>query len=599
MKILNKIQNNQQAEDVPDAEWDDLDRLIRDQGLQDAACLAHADCVAPAAQSRSYSILDFNPNASPVTICDSFSLGFFGSEVCVRMERRVDPTHEILELMGRVLSDFDISTKQLKEVFSSLKKKRASWRPVAHIEPDRFRGAQVLISKDRQRAWLVVSPDMHAGHIAMNQVLAELDKHGLRERADMPRIMYMLENGLFRQAVLIARGAPPEHGRDAALHFHFNPGRSLLPRLMANGDADFKNIENIPMAEPGAVLVSRTPATPGAAGVDVTGREIPAHPGHDTCIPRGRNTSLSPDGNKLVADIKGHVIFDNGALGVDAILYIPGDVDYTVGNIDYTGVVVVNGSVRGGFSIRAQGDIRVNGTVEGADLESTGGHVVVRLGVQGRGRAHLRAAGDVRAKFINQAHVQAGRDVVVQEAVMHAQVRAGRRVLARGPKGCLIGGAIHAGQAVVARVFGSASHPDTRIVLESLDPETGEPEREVLKQRYTRAAALRHRARRHWMTPAMRKRHQIYKDEAGTHVPFHTPEAAALNGDVSAQHQALADLYASAGPGGNRLIRALTCIHPKVTVCVEGKGHTFTVNQEACAIRLDQECRISVSGTVI
>ena len=72
---------------------------------------------------------------------------------------------------------------------------------------------------------------------------------------------------------------------------------------------------------------------------------------------------------------------------------VPADVGASTGDIDYDGSVVVKGNVLTGYTIKATGDIIVNGVVEGAKLV-TAGKIVLKRGIQGKGQASLEAGGD-------------------------------------------------------------------------------------------------------------------------------------------------------------------------------------------------------------
>ena len=47
------------------------------------------------------------------------------------------------------------------------------------------------------------------------------------------------------------------------------------------------------------------------------------------------------------------------------VYVVPGDVDFSTGNIDFIGSVKVMGSVRNGFSVKAEGNVEIMGRLEG------------------------------------------------------------------------------------------------------------------------------------------------------------------------------------------------------------------------------------------
>jgi uncharacterized protein (DUF342 family) len=154
----------------------------------------------------------------------------------------------------------------------------------------------------------------------------------------------------------------------------------------------------------------------------------------------------------------------DGVISVEPVLRVQ-DVDFKTGNINFNGVVVIHGSVLDGFHVVAKGDILVSGTVGAARFES-GGNIVIQGGLLGGKKATLTAAGDVQAKFIDDASVTAERSVIVGEYIMHSQVTAGRKVILRGTKGTIIGGVIRAGEEIQARIVGSPRY-DGKTLLEA------------------------------------------------------------------------------------------------------------------------------------
>ena len=98
---------------------------------------------------------------------------------------------------------------------------------------------------------------------------------------------------------------------------------------------------------------------------------------------------------RLIATQDGHLTFAHEAFQVSPLLEIQGDVDYSTGNIDFSGDVHICGDVRENFTVHAQGTVTVDGLVEAATVEA-GGDLVIARGVVGDGRALLKSNGCVR-----------------------------------------------------------------------------------------------------------------------------------------------------------------------------------------------------------
>src|SRR5690606_15317621 len=124
---------------------------------------------------------------------------------------------------------------------------------------------------------------------------------------------------------------------------------------------------------------------------------------------------------------------------------VPGDVDFSTGNIDFIGSVKVMGSVRNGFSVKAAGNVEIMGRLEGGFI-NTGGNIVVKEGIVGQGKGNIKAGGSVYARFLENAQVEARKDVLVGDSIMHSTVRAGGKIVVNGKKGKIVGGLCFAGR---------------------------------------------------------------------------------------------------------------------------------------------------------
>jgi uncharacterized protein (DUF342 family) len=106
------------------------------------------------------------------------------------------------------------------------------------------------------------------------------------------------------------------------------------------------------------------------------------------------------------------------------------------------------------FSVKAQGDVEVYGTVSGGIVE--GKNVLIKMGIQGMHRGHIKANENVVAKFMENAIVYAGNDVIVSDVILHSHVNAAKKVIAEGKRGLITGGTISAGEEIRAQVIGTA-----------------------------------------------------------------------------------------------------------------------------------------------
>jgi len=111
--------------------------------------------------------------------------------------------------------------------------------------------------------------------------------------------------------------------------------------------------------------------------------------------------------------------------------------------------------------------------VEHASLNS-GGNIDIGGGVVGENdmdqpsdefSAHLKAAGDISAKFINSAFVEGQGNLTVKEYVLnsHMNILGELQLGQQGGKGRLLGGQTHAERGVVANILGGEAYVKTEI----------------------------------------------------------------------------------------------------------------------------------------
>jgi uncharacterized protein (DUF342 family) len=322
----------------------------------------------------------------------------------------------------------------------------------------------IELSLDRLRAFIRVFPPQGAG----KRVTVDSARAALAEQ----KIVYGLIDRNLEEAViqsdpakkiLIAQGKPPIEGEPAKLIYHFSTERRVILTEKKDGKVDFYNLGTVQNVRQGQVLVEKTDPGLGEAGYTVCWEKIQPKPGKDVSLPKGKNVVLSSDQKKILADKSGQVVLDtSGKVSVFPVYEVNGDWDLSIGNVDFVGSVVIRGSVGSGFTIKAEGDIEVYGSVDSSTLIANG-NIIIKRGVQGRGKCLLKCSGNLSAMFLENCEVEVGTDVIVQQAIMHSRVLAGRKVLLEGRKGLIVGGTIKAGDEVIAHELGAALATPTEI----------------------------------------------------------------------------------------------------------------------------------------
>ncbi|GAX90549.1 DUF342 domain-containing protein [Effusibacillus lacus] len=267
-----------------------------------------------------------------------------------------------------------------------------------------------------------------------------------------------------KERVRIAKGKPPVNGKDAQIEIYIEVDGEHRPKILENGRVDYFDMGSVQTVVKGQLLARRIPPTDGQDGLGVNGHPLPAKKGKDYRLPQGRNTVIEEDGCVLKAEKDGHVVYipKENKIHVLEEFVVQKDVDFSVGNIEFSGSVRVNGNVQPGFKIKAEGDIEVQGYVDAAMIEA-GGNVTIRGGVQGRLKGFVKAGGNLKTPFIQNAVVDVGGNCLVGESIMHSNVSAGLKIVMEGRKAVIVGGIVRAGEEVVTRVLGSPMATPTEV----------------------------------------------------------------------------------------------------------------------------------------
>ncbi len=228
-----------------------------------------------------------------------------------------------------------------------------------------------------------------------------------------------------RTLVEIARGQPAVNGRDSEVEVFVDLERK--PGTMsADGSIDFHEVNFAPNVESGDLLGRVIPPSNGVDGFDVRGNVLQATDGLENQVVARKNVSQQDSGGEtiFVATGAGLLRLANNKISVVQVLTIDGDVDFSTGNLDFSGEVFVKGSIIASFSVKADGNVTVAGTVEAGSLVVSNGNVEVGRGIVGR-KARAVAAGSLRAQFVEESTAASGGDMKLGSHALHARLQSG------------------------------------------------------------------------------------------------------------------------------------------------------------------------------
>jgi len=369
------------------------------------------------------------------------------------------------------LGDFPLDSYQSDRVYAAVKAPSGAAVVVGRIEAadESGEGWAVKVSPSRIAAFAIplVEEDASA---AESMGPPFIDEASLRERLASLGVTYGLLDDVLagfasgqplESVVLVASGTPAESGRNALVELTFDANPQITPVQQEDGSVDYRAAVVTRFVEAGAVLATRRPPEQGQPGRDVLGTELPARPVLDrSLVPyRGKGTEIQ--GDTLVATSAGRPVVRGEKVEVLPVYEVRADVDFSVGNIDFIGDVVIGGDVKPGFTIRAGGSVTVRGIVDHATIVA-GRDVMVR-GVSGDARSRIEAGNQVVAHYLHGVAVTAGALVKVHREIINCTIRAPR--VETAATGMVVGGAIEAIEEVDAGAIGSMQAVPTQVTV--------------------------------------------------------------------------------------------------------------------------------------
>jgi uncharacterized protein (DUF342 family) len=170
---------------------------------------------------------------------------------------------------------------------------------------------------------------------------------------------------------VIAKGMAPVRGADGRIELKFQTEKRIGTIDQQSGAIDYKERQSLQIVKAGDVLAVKVPLTLGKDGIDVYGDIIPAESGSDKILIPANNVEVSNDGLVFTSSIDGVVtISQDNKLEVLRQFDVPGDVDYSTGNLSMDGALDIKGWIRSAFKVNATGEIRVGGGVEDSMLSN-------------------------------------------------------------------------------------------------------------------------------------------------------------------------------------------------------------------------------------
>ena len=364
------------------------------------------------------------------------------------------------------------------------------------------------------------------------------------------------------------------------------------------GQVDYRQRSAVKSVRQGDLLARRVLPTPGTPATDIFGKAHPLPAPADAMLEPGRNVAVRGGGLEMYATAAGCVIVSDGVLSVDDVFEREGDVDLTVGNIEFPrGAVRIKGTVRDGFRVSAGTDIWVGGTVEDGSL-SAGGAVTVVRGVVQKGHGRIVATGRIAISHGERAWLETEGPVTIHKSAVNCHVLAGGLVEVVEGRGVVRGGMVLSGERIRVKEVGTEAGVSTLLCLYPITHEVRGLE-EVLDGHERKLAQVEHVVGSD--REAARARLSTLPPDRRAYV-----EKLLLACDLLAQQmeQTQAELMASVarwealGRGTHR-IDVLVAAHPGTVIDICGAHLEVTTTLKVVSFWLDEGTRTVHHGPLI
>lgn len=337
--------------------------------------------------------------------------------------------------------------------------------------------ARVSVSSDGLRATLQIQPGAEASDITPEAVEAILASRGVRPseataRAAESLARSLAENPGVMAEAIAAEGVPAIDGKDG----HFELAQDIADKTKPpESDEDGQPVIDhygrsaFIIVTEGQLLGVIHPHTDAQDGMDVRGKLIKAVIGRPCPLVLDDSIEQKPDGS-VYALKRGRLELLPTSLRIEPVLEIDESVDFSTGNVDFPGDVVIRKGVRDCFRVDVGGSLEVVELVEAASIQAKGS-ITLRRGMAGRGKGELVTGGDLEAKYLDGVHARIAYDLRIQRELTNCNTVVGRSLHANTCT--VVGGELHVRFGGSVRSLGGEAEASTIIRLGS-DPQLDE-----------------------------------------------------------------------------------------------------------------------------
>lgn len=320
---------------------------------------------------------------------------------------------------------------------------------------------QIQINEDETECKLCLDMADTPDFYILEDIIDFLKESGIVYGINENIISKMIGEKIYERFVVVANGKKMVDGKNGYYMYTFNTSPNKKPKLREDGSVDYLNLNLFQSVSEGELLARYISKVDGSDGCTVKGKVLKAAVAKNLPPLRGKGFTISEDCMEYYAAYDGKVDASNGIINVTKVSTIPGNVDLNTGNLDVRGDLEIMGNVIAGMSIKATGNITINGVVE-ASYITAGKNILIKRGILGGGRAKIEAGGNIFAQFIENSSIYSG-DCVQANSVVNSIVTAYNDINIYGKTSSIVGGSLKANRMVRTKCIGSVGQVLTRI----------------------------------------------------------------------------------------------------------------------------------------
>lgn len=322
----------------------------------------------------------------------------------------------------------------------------------------------IRISKDKMTAEAVFQKPVCGGIVlTVKSIQDEIEAKGIIFGIDKEVINNFIEKRNYSKVYVIAKGVMAEKSIDGYLEYliDMNP-KKIVPKMRLDGTLDYKSLNLFSSIYKNQTLVKKFEPYQGKDGESIIGQEFKSKtPKPTPPFPKGKGTIVSDDEMTLIAESAGHLLIKDKKINIMPKLEIESDINNSTGNIEFIGDIHIKGNVLSEFCVNAEGSVIIEGCIEGGVIIA-GGDIIIENGVKGLDKAFLCAGRDIKSSYIENATIDATRDVMA-DSIMYTNLTCGRNLKLTGDKSIIVGGRAVVGADLFAKEIGGIMATNTEI----------------------------------------------------------------------------------------------------------------------------------------